>query len=53
MDAFSAQIVELVRKEMSDEAILALVKNQLGAVAATAAAAPRRAGRPPRGGGGG
>jgi len=55
-DAFSAQIVELVRK-MPDEAILALVKNQLGAVAAHAAtpvaaavaAAPvRRRGRPPR-----
>jgi hypothetical protein len=31
-DAFSQQIVDLVRK-MPDEAILALVKNQLGAVA--------------------
>lgn len=55
-DAFSAQIVELVRK-MSDEAILALVKNQLGALASSSAeiggvtAAPataRRRGRPPR-----
>jgi len=51
-DAFSAQIVELVRK-MSDEAILALVKNQLGALAGAAplqvAAQPaRRRGRPPR-----
>jgi hypothetical protein len=45
MDAFSAQIVELVRR-MPDEAILALVKNQLGAVASIApsfrAAAPGR-----------
>jgi hypothetical protein len=43
-DAFSRQIVELVRK-MPDEAILALVKNQLGAVTgdgALAAPAPRR-----------
>jgi hypothetical protein len=50
-DAFSAQIVELVRN-MPAEAILALVKNQLGAVAAAAAplqaAATRRRGRPPR-----
>ncbi|MCC6557923.1 MAG: hypothetical protein IT372_33670 [Polyangiaceae bacterium] len=43
-DAFSRQIVELVRK-MPDDAILALVKNQLGAVTgevALAAPAPRR-----------
>jgi hypothetical protein len=49
-DAFSDQIVELVRK-MPAEAILALVKNQLGAVTAAAAplqAAVRRRGRPPR-----
>lgn len=47
-DAFSAQIVKLVRN-MPDEAILALVKNQLGAITGTAglAVAPRR-GRPPR-----
>ena len=46
-DAFSRQIVELVRK-MPDEAILALVKNQLGAVTgegALAAPTPRRAGK--------
>lgn len=48
-DAFSAQIVSLVRN-MSDEAILALVKNQLGAVAAAVplVAGARRRGRPPR-----
>ena len=44
-DAFSQQIVNLVRK-MPDEAILALVKNQLGAVTGEAPlvppAAPRR-----------
>src|SRR5262245_9230528 len=43
-DAFSRQIVELVRK-MPDDAILALVKNQLGAVTgdgALAAPTPRR-----------
>ncbi|WP_437952168.1 hypothetical protein WME98_16635 [Sorangium sp. So ce296] len=44
-DAFSQQIVNLVRK-MPDEAILALVKNQLGAVTGEAplvpAPAPRR-----------
>jgi hypothetical protein len=56
MDAFSAQIVRMVR-EMNDEAILALVKNQLGSVAgAVSGALPtsglatgRRRGRPPRG----
>lgn len=52
MDAFSAQIVRMVR-DMNDEAILALVKNQLGSVAgALPAALPtagtRRRGRPPR-----
>jgi hypothetical protein len=47
MDAFSAQIVELVRG-MSDDAILALVKNQLGAIAAGGSAGPRRRGRPAR-----
>jgi hypothetical protein len=48
-DAFSSQIVHLVRS-MSDEAILALVKNQLGAVTASAplVAGARRRGRPPR-----
>jgi hypothetical protein len=52
MDAFTAQIVQMVR-EMPDEAILALVKNQLGAVVGAAgagaagAALPRaRAGAP-------
>lgn len=46
-DAFSAQIVQLVRN-MPDEAILALVKNQLGAVASAAGVIPaRRPGRPP------
>lgn len=46
-DAFSRQIVELVRK-MPDDAILALVKNQLGAVTgdvALAAPTPPRRGR--------
>lgn len=38
-DAFSRQIVELVRK-MPDEAILALVKNQLGALAGGEAVLP-------------
>jgi hypothetical protein len=45
-DAFSQQIVDLVRK-MPDEAILALVKNQLGAVTgeiSLVAAVPRRGG---------
>jgi hypothetical protein len=48
-DAFSSQIVHLVRN-MSDEAILALVKNQLGAVTASVplVAGARRRGRPPR-----
>jgi hypothetical protein len=53
-DAFEKQIVELVRK-MPDDAILALVKDRLGAVASTAVAAPlvaaavtRRRGRPAR-----
>jgi hypothetical protein len=52
-DAFEQQIVELVRK-MPDQAILALVKDRLGAVVSTGAAAPslveapatRRRGRP-------
>lgn len=52
MDAFSAQIVRMVR-DMNDEAILALVKNQLGSVAgalpsALPTAGTRRRGRPPR-----
>lgn len=51
MDAFSAQIVRMVR-DMNDEAILALVKNQLGAVTSGISALPtagtRRRGRPPR-----
>jgi hypothetical protein len=59
MDAFSAQIVRMVR-DMNDEAILALVKNQLGAVTSAlsspgtggggggAATGQRRRGRPPR-----
>lgn len=46
-DAFSQQIVDLVRK-MPDEAILALVKNQLGAVVtgeiSLVGAVPRRGG---------
>lgn len=56
-EAFEKQIVELVRK-MPDDAILALVKDRLGAVAtsavatpalvAAAAAAPKRRGRPAR-----
>ena len=54
MDPFSAEIVKLVRN-MSDEAILALVKNQLGRVSssasaaatATVAAAASKAGRKP------
>ncbi|MEO7332260.1 MAG: hypothetical protein ABI193_27030 [Minicystis sp.] len=52
-DAFSAQIVELVRK-MSDEAILELVKHQLGAALGVsplrnlARSAPGRGGRPTR-----
>jgi hypothetical protein len=54
-DAFSQQIVDLVRK-MPDEAILALVKNQLGAVTgevslvAAAAVPPRRGGSRARAG---
>lgn len=51
MDAFTAQIVQLVR-EMPDEAILALVRNQLGAVfgvaSARAATAPAPKARPAR-----
>jgi hypothetical protein len=56
-EAFEKQIVELVRK-MPDDAILALVKDRLGAVATSAAAtpalvvaaaaAPKRRGRPAR-----
>jgi hypothetical protein len=49
-DAFSAQIVKLVR-DLPDEAILALIKNQLGSVTSASSlstAAPRRRGRPPR-----
>lgn len=52
-DAFSQQIVDLVRK-MPDEAILALVKNQLGAVTGGASLvpppAPRRGGSRARAG---
>ena len=46
LDPFSAQLVALVRK-MPDDAILALVKNQLGALggSATVDAAPRTARR--------
>ncbi len=49
MDPFSAEIVALVRR-MSDEAILALVRNQLEAVSSLAGGvtfAPARRGRPP------
>jgi len=47
-DAFSAQIVELVRT-MPDEAILALVKNQLGAFGGDVSfGLPRRRGAQPR-----
>ena len=49
-DAFSDQIVALVR-QMPAEAILALVKNQLGSLSVGAAplqVAARRRGRPPR-----
>src|ERR1700759_4042563 len=51
-DAFSAQIVELVRK-MPDEAILELVKHQLGALGVSqlrglAPASSRRRGRTAR-----
>lgn len=45
LDAFSAQIVRLVR-QMPDEAILALVRNQLDSVVAVAGV-PRGPGRPP------
>lgn len=45
LDAFSAQIVRLVR-QMPDEAILALVRNQLESVVAVAGV-PRGPGRPP------
>lgn len=48
IDAFSAQIVKLVR-EMPDEAILALVKNQLGALGVSGARPlGGRRGRPAR-----
>lgn len=46
-DAFSRQIVELVRR-MPDEAILALVKNQLGALAGGEAVLPAPAPARPR-----
>ena len=50
-DAFSAQIVDLVRN-MPDEAILALIKNQLGSVTSVSVLSTttpaRRRGRPPR-----
>lgn len=49
MDPFSAEIVALVRR-MSDEAILALVRNQLEAVSSLAGGVtfgPARRGRPP------
>ncbi|WP_437576306.1 hypothetical protein [Sorangium sp. So ce887] len=46
-DAFSQQIVNLVRK-MPDEAILALVKNQLGAVTGGAPLVPAAAPAPRR-----
>src|SRR5262245_48223599 len=46
-DAFSAQIVQLVRN-MPDDAILALVKNQLGALTGGAFPVAKRRGRPPR-----
>jgi hypothetical protein len=45
IDAFSAQIVRLVR-QMPDDAILALVKHQLDTVV-SGAAVPRGPGRPP------
>jgi DNA-binding transcriptional ArsR family regulator len=47
IDAFSAQIVQLVRS-MPDNAILALVKNQLGALTGDGLVVPKRRGRPPR-----
>ena len=49
LDPFSAQIVDLVRHQMSDEAILELVRNQLGAVGAkgsSATPAPRTSAAP-------
>lgn len=46
LDAFSQQIVDLVR-QMPDEALLELVKNQLGADGATVAPSPTN-GRPTR-----
>lgn len=47
LDAFSAQLVQMVRS-MSDEAILDLVRAQIGAAFMPVAVAPaRRPGRPP------